>query len=174
MYASIALIAMAGTWAANLPVTPTWESDYRLARQIGEKAQKPLAVFIGSGAAKWQQLTREGLYDAEIARLLTEQYVRVYVDVETPEGRKLAEAFGLVNSRGLIISDRTGDVQAFRHDGDLAAKDLARYLTRYCSSDHVVVTTETTIPPAAPVYQSAVYQASYQQPSLNGFGACRT
>ncbi len=176
MYTSIALIAMAGMLANHLPVAPAWEHDYRMARQIGEKAQKPLAVFVGSGSANWRQLTREGQYDAEVAKLLVEQYVRVFINVEDPEGRKLAQAFGLSGTRGLIISDRTGDVQAFRHDGDLAAKDLARLLTRFGSPDFVVYTTETgaIVPTAAVPYQGPVYSYPYQQPSLNGFGVCRT
>ena len=33
---------------ANIPVTPSWERDYSTARQIGEKTQKPLAVFFSS------------------------------------------------------------------------------------------------------------------------------
>src|SRR5438046_6003696 len=118
MYSSIALLAMTACSLANIPVTPSWERDYSTARQIGEKTQKPLVVFFGSGSVTWRQLTREGKPDADIIKLLSEQYVRVYVNGETAEGRKLAQAFGLTGSRGLVISDRTGDLQAFRYDGD--------------------------------------------------------
>jgi hypothetical protein len=167
MYTSIALLAMCGAWMANIPVTPSWERDYNAARQIVEKAHKPLAVFMGSGDVNWQQLTREGKPDAEIAKLLSEQFVRLYVNTETADGRKFAASFGLTGSRGLIISNRTGDLQAFRHEGDLAAQDVARHLTRYGSPDHVVSVTEGNAPVAAPTNV-------YQPPSFDGFGVCRT
>ena len=174
MYTSIALLALSGTWLANLPTTPTWEFDYHSARQIVEKAHKPLALFLGRGDANWRQLTREGQPDADIAKLLTEQYVRVYVNVETAEGRKTAEAFGLSGTRGLVISDRSGELQAFRHDGDLSAQDLARHLTRFGSPDHLVVTTETNAPIAAPVPVQAPAPSYYQPPTMNHFAPCRT
>lgn len=168
MYSSIALLAMTAFGLANIPVTPSWERDYKSARQIGEKSQKPLIVFFGSGSVTWRQLTREGKPDADIVKLLSEQYVRLYVNGETAEGRNLARAFGLNGSRGVVISDRTGDLQAFRYDGDLAAPDLARCLARYGSPDHVVSTTEGNVAPPAPV-TPAVYQQTW-----SSVGACRT
>ena len=168
MYTSIALIAMSSTWLVNIPVSPSWERDYRVAREIGAKHQKPLAVFVGGGEMNWKQVTREGQPDADVSKVLSEQYVRVYVNAETPEGRQLAESFGLTGTRGLVISDRTGGLQAFRHDGDLSAQDLARHLTRLGSLDHVVSTTESN----APVQVQA--PAYYQPPTMSNFGVCRT
>src|SRR4051812_30165651 len=162
MYSSIALLAMTACGLANIPVTPSWERDYSTARQIGEKSKKPLAVFFGSGNVNWRQLTREGKPDAEIVKLLSDQYVRVYVNGDTADGRNLAQAFGLIGTRGLVISDRTGDLQAFRFDGDLAAEDLARHLARYGSPAHVVSTTEGNVAPPAP---APVIPATYQPPA---------
>src|SRR5262245_49052514 len=150
MYSSIALLAMTACGLANIPVTPPWERDYSTARQIGGKTQKPLVVFFGSGSMTWRQLTREGKPDADVVKLLSEQYVRLYVNGETAEGRNLARAFGLSGPRGLVISDRSGHLQAFRFDGDLAAQDLARCLARYGKPDHVVSTTEGNVAPPAP------------------------
>jgi len=165
MYSSIALLAMTACSLANIPVTPAWERDYSSARQVGGKAQKPLVVFFGSGTVNWRQITREGKPDADIFKLLSEQYIRLYVNGETAEGRSLAKAFGLNGARGLVISDRTGDLQAFRYDGDLAAQDLARCLARYGSPNHVVSTTEGNVAPPAPV--------TYQ-PAFGSVGVCRT
>jgi hypothetical protein len=95
----------------------------------------------------------------------------VYVDTAQPEGKRLAAAFDLSGGPGLVLSNHAGDLQAFRHAGDLADADLARYLKRYTDPARVVRTTETNPPrygsssgsyyeaeqPVAPVVRPAVY-----------------
>jgi hypothetical protein len=176
MHTSIVLLALSASWLANIPVTPKWEADYSTARLIVSKSHKPLAVFVGSGDASWRQLTHEGQPDAEVAKLLSEEYVRVYVNADTKDGREFAASFGLTGTQGLVISNRTGDFQAFRHDGDLPAKELAKQLTRYSSPDHVVRMTESvatqnaaTAAPAATVFP----YSNYQLPSYGGCPNCR-
>jgi hypothetical protein len=164
MYTSFALFAMAGL-VTNNAILP-WELDYRAARQLSEKKQRPLAVFLGSGAVNWQQITREGAYDAEVQKLLLQQYIRVYVDVKTDYGRKLAEMFGLNEDHGLFISDRTGGYMAFRHDGTASAKDLVRHLNRYSDPDHIVVTTETDRRTLIAPMTTANYQNIFGQQCL--------
>lgn len=150
MYTSITLLALTGLSAAAMPEPqPTWQSDYRLARRIGEREQKPLAVFVGSGTGGWLQLVREGRTEVDAVKLLAERYVCVFVDGTNTEGKRLAESFGLTGSRGLVISDRTGEYQAFRHDGDVSAGDLSRHLARYASPDFTPITTESdSVPPS--------------------------
>src|SRR5262249_34675085 len=169
MYTSYALLSLAGM-LTNIS-QPSWESDYRLARQICERTQKPIAVFIGSGSVGWRQLTREGQFDADIQRRLNERFVRVYVDVSTPSGRQMADSLGVSDSNGLVISDRTGGYMAFRHSGDLPAKDVAKCLTRYSDAEHVVRTTETDPNNPAPVAPPTP-SFHYYQPSYSNF--CRT
>ena len=169
MYTSYALLSLAGM-LANIP-QPSWESDYRLARQIGERTQKPIAVFIGSGSVSWRQLTHEGQFDADIQRRLNDRFVRVYLDVSTPYGRKVADALGVSANQGLVISDRTGGYMAFRHSGDLPAKDVAKCLTRYSDAEHVVRTTETDPNNPTPVAQPTP-SFQYYQPSYGNY--CRT
>ena len=86
---------------------------------------------------------REGQADAGVQKLLAERYVRVYLDADTEAGRQLAATLGVSGQHGLVISDRSGGVMAFRHDGDLPAQDLARRLEKYADPDLTVKTTET-------------------------------
>ena len=169
MYTSFALLTLAAM-LTNIS-QPTWETDYRLARLACERTQKPIAVFIGSGSVNWRQLTREGQFDADIQRMLNDRFVRVYVDASTPYGRQVAESFGVSGTQGLVISDRQGGLMAYRHSGDLPAKDVAKCLTRYSDVEHVVRTTEAdpnNPPPAAPPTSTL----QYYQPSYQNF--CRT
>lgn len=163
MYISFCLIAMAGLLTNNIP---SWELDYRIAKQFGERQQKPLAIFLGRGSVNWQQLTREGKFDTEVQKALTQQFVRVYVDVDTDYGQKVAGLFGLGGNNGLFISDRSGGYQAFRHDGLLNASELLRHLNRYANPDHVVYTTETNQPAPVATVTTVNYQNLYAQPCL--------
>jgi hypothetical protein len=48
--------------------------------------------------------------------------------------------------RGIVISDSTGKLQAFRHEGNLRDEDLVYYLERFSNADLIVLHTETNPP----------------------------
>jgi len=123
-----------------------WEHDYRQARSIAASVNKPLAVFVASGENGWKKVVREGKLEAEAEKALAGQFVIVFVNQETDSGRKIADALQLSGKQGLVISDRTGKLQAFRQEGDLSASDLSQRLTRYSNPNFVVTTTETNAP----------------------------
>ena len=108
------------------------------------------------------------------------------MDTESREGKRLASAFQVTESTGLVVSDLTGDYQAFRYNGTLSDKDLTHSLKRFANPDRVVSTTVTSVQervsyyppqttngtttyPAAPSYGTTTYpQASFG--SFGGFG----
>jgi hypothetical protein len=142
MYTSVLLVALSSVAAPSDRDSLTWQNDYAAARRQGESAGKPLAVFIGSGKAGWEKVCRDDM-SSECKEALASKYVPCYIDVSTDEGRRLAPLFK-VNGTGLVISDRTGELVAFRHEGDLSGGDLGRYLTRYADPSRAVSTTEGT------------------------------
>src|SRR5262245_45752973 len=103
---------------------PNWLDDYSAARQQGQAAKKPLAVFVGSGKAGWDKLAHDGKLSKETRQLLATKYVCLYVDTQTKSGRRLATALEIDNSLGIVISDGRGQYMAFHHEGDLASPDL--------------------------------------------------
>jgi hypothetical protein len=172
MYTSILLVALSIAPAADTMV-PSWSTDYGMASKQSATALKPLAVVLGTGEAGYDKLDREGKLTTEANGLLASKYVCVYVNTDTPEGKSLAKAFEMPNGRGIVISDRTGDVQAFRHEGDLKSSDLVRYLERYADPERAVRTTEGTVSqrissyePSAPAgYAPTGYAPSHFNPS---------
>jgi hypothetical protein len=72
------------------------------------------------------------------------------VDTGHPSGRELVEAFALPAGTGLILSDASGRVQAFRHAGTLPTRELERLLRKYADPGYVVHTTETVASRPAP------------------------
>src|SRR5262249_47736318 len=101
-----------------------------------------------------------------------------------------ARDFEVSEGVGLIISDRTGQLQAFRHEGTLAGDDLTSYLERYSATGRVAQTTEThqsqrtsyaagpgaTLSTSGTVYPGAIQgwsQPSYgYTPSFSRGGGC--
>jgi hypothetical protein len=122
--------------AGELPApAPGWNVDYLLARRRAAEVEKPLAVFIGLGEKGWQALGAEGQLSPEVYRLLAEQYVCVYLDASGWAGYAWAKAFDADGAPMLILSDRSGNYQAFRHVGALSNESLLEALQRYSPVD---------------------------------------
>ena len=141
MYTSMMLVALMGPGAAQVktPEPLSWQENYTAARKMGQEQNKPLAVVVGSGAKGWEKLSKDKL-TPKVQKLFSQGYVCVYIDADTPKGKRLAKAFSL--SQGLVISTRDGEDQAFRHSGQIGRSDLETSLKRY-STDFVSATTET-------------------------------
>jgi hypothetical protein len=183
MHTSIVLVALAGTAVASNAVSTevNWHGDYAAALREGRSARKPLAVFVGTGSHGWDRLSKEGRLNRAATDLLKAEYVCVYVDLDRRAGREMAGSFEIAGGPGLVLSDRRGDNQAFRHEGTLDDADLERQLRKYSDPERVVSRTETiaqaTIsyyppqPAPAPVYAPAAPVAPYYPaPVMGGFG----
>jgi hypothetical protein len=180
MRTSLCFLALAGCWLAPLPSASAdevvWQKSYRQAQEHGQKAGKPLAVFVGVGQTSPEQTVQEGSFSNEITKILADHYVCVYLDADRPENRSLVEQFGITARKGLVLSDRTGELQAFHNDGPLKAAELAKQLRHFSGPNVVVQTTVSNAaqgrvsfyPPQAPAAAPAPL-ASYSQPVVPGF-----
>jgi hypothetical protein len=142
MYTSVVLTALAGSLVASLQTDGVgWQSDYTLAREMAKTANKPLAVFIGTGGDGAALVCRDGKLSPEIQKTLLDSFICLYADVSTEAGKKLAADFGNGRGLGLVLSNRSGDLQSFSHEGDLSAADLSRWLAYGADPNLVVRTT---------------------------------
>jgi hypothetical protein len=144
-----------------------WQTDYGQALAVATIQQKPVAVFIGQGRAGYEQIVKGGVPE-EAVRLLSSNYVSVYVDTSTEGGKVLAGQFEL--SKGLVISSRDGRKQALWHKGEVTASTLSDYLTRCIDSSRQVITTEVggSVRPAAPSYPAPVLNQPFVRPGFPG------
>jgi hypothetical protein len=140
MFTSLVLFTLAGS-TPGAEESLSWMKDYHAARKECASQNKPLAVFLGTGKNGPDKVVRDGLTDSN--RQLLARYIPVYIDTTTEQGRELAQQFEMPGGQGIIISNRTGDLQAFRHEGELSSSDLTSRLERYADSGHVVSTTDT-------------------------------
>src|SRR5262249_57464175 len=117
----VGLALQVGT--AAIP-TPVWTNAYGLAVRRANAEGKPLAVFIGSGKKGWTDVCENGEPSAAARRLLEEQYVCLYVNAAQPTQRHLVEAFEAERLPMLVVSDRSGVYQPYRHPGPLSHPPL--------------------------------------------------
>jgi hypothetical protein len=174
MYTSIVLVALTGSVAPSAvsAKVATWQSDYEAAYRQSSRDRKPLAVVFGRGSSGWEQLSKDGRFTKEIHDLLEANYVCVYVDTDQSAGRRLASAFELPAGAGMVISDHTGQYQAFRHEGELPNNDLERQLRKYADPERVMRRTETAVNVETRYYPpSQTYApAAYFAPAPISFG----
>lgn len=154
---SLAMLALSGMLGANVSAQPEWQSDYRKALAMAVKEHKPLAVFIVKGEAKkLQQLP------SEVAKVLKSEYISVTINSADVDGKKIAQAFEL--TEGVVISDRTGEKQAYRIEGKTSTDDLSKTLTRLAEPNRVTTTTEV-YGEAAPVTATSFFAPAPYCPS---------
>ena len=151
------LAALVTLVTAAAPTAPSFQSSYARAVALAGEQHKPVAVFIGAGEAGYANLIADGTLPVEATKTLQSQYVCLYVDTTTATGKELAGEFRM--SKGLVISDRTGGVQAFRHNGTITAAELTTSVRTVADRGVVVNSTiQTGTPIAAPVTtQAPVY-----------------
>lgn len=171
MCTSIVLYVLSGFLVPNPASSdPVWLQEYALARQLGTEQQKPLAVFISSGTSGWEDVSEEGRLGKEVVRVLKENYVCLYVNTENRDGQRLAEALDIPQGPGIVITGAGGRLQAFRHEGELSNRQLARYLNRFADADEDVETTETVPTERRSYYPPPVFY--YRPAPAFGGGGC--
>jgi hypothetical protein len=171
MVTSIVLVALATSPALTGRVsetTPVWQSDYFAAQRLSGQEKKPLAVFLGRGPRGWDSLSKEGQLSREAQELLNAHYICVYVDHGQASNKKLAEAFRMTEGTGVVLSDRTGDVQSFRHQGKLTNKELEGYLRTHADANRVVQRTETHVREDVRYYYPPSQPSSFQMGGFSG------
>lgn len=178
MHTMILMLAFAGSGVSANVAAPVWQSDYRTAKVQALESSKPLAVFIGHGKNGWQNVLANTAFDEKTSKLLGEKYVCLYVDTDVSSGSVLAKAFEVPTS-GLVISDRSGTIQAFSHAGTLTPSDMSKVLVRY-SEMFQTKGTESLSHVNAPMTSTSGYTPSGATPGSptpmyyypGGYGSC--
>lgn len=136
--------------------TPAWRESYSDGQQEALAQKKPLVIVFASGSNAWSKVIRDQQPSPALNQLLKDRYVCVFVDTAKADGKRLAENFAIASDVGMVISDRSGSLQAFWHQGDMPSQSVAHYLQKYADPNVVVTGTETTAAPRNSFYQGGV------------------
>jgi hypothetical protein len=139
MMGSMTLTTLAFAWVALNPGIH-WHHDYQTAYRIAAEQKKPLVVFLGHGENGISKLINDGTIDGLDTKTLDQSYVSLYIDSDAAKGKALAQSFEM--TEGVIISDRSGSLQAVRHEGAISKNELSQILTTYAQPNQPVITTE--------------------------------
>ena len=159
---SLSAALLAGLFASgSLAGSPEWSESYGKAMaQIGEK-RKPVAVFLAAG--ELSTLTNGKGLGTDALKSLKSNYIAVRIDTTTEDGKKMAEAFGL--TEGVVLSDRSGQQMALKHEGQLSPEQLSEYLTKYASVETAQTTDHRSAAVPVQYYQPVQYQQN--RPVMN-------
>ena len=147
---TLTALALSTVLASGIPTPTTWQPNYRSAVIRAATDKKPLAVFLVKDEATVKAISSDALDK------LKREYVAVIVNTETESGKKLAASFEM--TEGLVISDRTGEKQAFRHVGSIPTTDLPSTLERFAHVSQVTATeTQGVVVYAEPIAPAPVY-----------------
>ncbi len=157
---SLTALALSTLLASGIPTPATWQPNYRAAVLRAANDKKPLAVFLVKDDAAVKAIPADALDK------LNREYIAVIVNTETASGKTLATSFEM--TEGLVISDITGEKQAFRHVGSIPTAELPSTLERFAHVSQVVTATETQgiviyAEPVAPVYSQSPAPVYYPQ-----------
>lgn len=120
----LALVSAAAPESKSVS-SPNWQTSYGHAQRQGKSDNKPLAVFLAPGKQNWKGVTKQGSLTDETLKSLAANYICVHIDTTTEEGKKWARAFDMSSGLGVVLSDRSGENQAYRHEGSLDTSALA-------------------------------------------------
>jgi len=138
-----------------------WQEDYGPARRAAAAAGKPLVVVIASGKHGYNQLSKSGMLHPEVQRLLAENYTSVYIDAAKEDRQYLVEAFAATQLPILVISDRQGAYQAYRHSGAMDKTELLSVLSRHAGKSELILRTSYSPPSSSsPSSPQIIRQAS--------------
>jgi hypothetical protein len=175
MYTSVFALALILAPRMAVPERPAWLTDYAKGMEVGLRLKRPVAVFVGSGAGGQASLVKEGQFSPEAAQLLSQSYVCVYLDRSQIANQRLVREFGIARA-GLVISDRSGDYEAFHYDGAIGQTDLTRQLRRFADVGDVATTTISNVAARTSFYDGGWGQSSgfATQPFVRTFssGSC--
>jgi hypothetical protein len=140
---NVFLLSLAATLAAN--AQPEWLDDYGGALHAARTHQRPLLIVLEDSTARVPSRHVSHRPDAQHIPLL-EPYVRCRIDVSTPYGRKVADAFRATSFPMTVVIDKTASTIIARKQGFQSAGDWTNFLTNYRTGQAPAFRPVTTYP----------------------------
>lgn len=112
--AALVMALVAGATASELDRQLDWSDHYANAKQGAATEQRPLLVVLENSADPAGKLDLQAAGNAEKQLELLKQYKLCRMDVNTPYGKRVAEAFHVTKFPFTAITDKTTRYVTFR------------------------------------------------------------
>lgn len=152
----------------------TWQTDYAKALQEVQRTDRPLFIVFDSNSSAVGKMVHDDVFmNEQVEKLLAANYVRMFVDVETKEGKALAAQFAATEFPRIVIIDRSADWQVYRKSGNHSADEVASLLSQFRTSKLTTSTTRTVSGSTQSSYFDSTWSSSSSFGSFGG-STCRT
>jgi len=109
-----------------------WNTDFAHAIRYVRNLDKPLVILFDISSLDTEEWDQSAVFQHEkLDKTLADEYVRLFVSLETERRRLLAASFGVTEYPRLVVIDRSGDWQVYRRSGYHSVDELQSVLTRY-------------------------------------------
>jgi len=115
-----------GASATSKPVT-----DYGIALASARQAQRPLLIVLDNPQTRESRIEPAGFAKDSTQAELLGHYQLCHVNVATPYGRQVAQAFRATHFPHMAIIDRTGSVILFKKSGRMNTEEWVTTLLAY-------------------------------------------
>jgi hypothetical protein len=123
-----AVLVLWATFRPNL----TWETNYAEALKHVRSYDKPLFIIFDTSDSTSAEGVQSGVFMSDkVERALSDDFVRLFVDLDTETGRSLAADFAVSEYPRLVVIDRSGEWQVYRKSGAHTADDVETLLGRF-------------------------------------------
>ena len=126
-------LTISATILADATEKPQWISDYGVAIQAAKSAQQPLLVVLDKPNEPGQRFEQASYTSDKTQLALLSNYKLCRVDVTTPYGRKVAEAFEATQFPYTVITDKTCTKIRYSKVGHLGTEEWITTLAEYKS-----------------------------------------
>lgn len=155
MYTSMMGLAVSAILSSAVP---EFQTDYRSAKALAARDHKPLVVVLCTGEAAWKGIVPQGGLNEQSLKTLHDSCVCVFIDIDTDRGQRLATDFEFRHGPALIISDRSGEVQAYRHEGTLTSAEMSDVVRLYATAEGLATQTNKQPSYSPPAYFNPLQQ----------------
>ena len=124
------LLAMSSLTAAH-SVGPEWNRDYGEALAATRLHQRPLLIVLDRPAEESRRILPARFNPDTTGKALLKPYELCHVDVDTPYGQRVAEAFQVKQFPFTAIIDRTGQKIIFKRSGKFDTGEWASTLIEH-------------------------------------------
>jgi hypothetical protein len=131
---------VAGVIFALAPIADAkWHENYGVAFRSTKDAKRPLLVVLDTHARRLAHIEPVSESRRVDDRALFEKYTLCHIDVTTPYGRKVAEAFGAKTFPTTVIIDKSAAVKLVSKVGKLNDQELRSMLVKYQGGERPAV-----------------------------------
>lgn len=155
----VAALALAG-FGVTSPAELQWSDHYADAKKQAAAEQRPLLVVLEDSTSPAGQFDQNNLASQEKQVAMLQNYQLCRMDVNTPYGKLVAEAYGAKTFPFTAITDHGARVVKFRGSGAMTPQQWEQTLVKQQQPESVqrvdaskIITSWPQMSPGQPVYR---------------------